>query len=214
MDALDRVRDAGTHLFDRVDAALLTLGAAPAHPVWALTRRLAVTPATAVRDVATLDAGELRRAADAVHRAEAERHARLDALPTRLAGAGTAARAYETTWRAMSESFGGHPDPLADTATHLDELADWVEAVRADVAVAVARCLGSREAVLIRRAVGAPDPEAIQAAADLGAYVLRTVATGLDEGWAVHQKWSGRLAEIRYVPPTPDTVHDGWIDVR
>src|SRR3982750_4109512 len=110
MDALDRVRDAGTHLFDRVDAALLTLGAAPAHPVWSLTRRLAVTPAPAARDVAALDATDLRRAADALHRAEAARHARVDALPPRLDGSGTPARAYETVWSALSAALSGPGD--------------------------------------------------------------------------------------------------------
>jgi len=73
---------------------------------------------------------------------------------------------------------------------------------------------GSREAVVIRRAAVAPDPEAVQAAADLGAYVLSTVATGLDEGWSLHQKWSGRLDEVRYVPPPVDQADQGWIDVR
>lgn len=218
MDVLDRVLASGADLLDRIDAALLTLGAPSEHPIWTLTRRVGATPATAVAQIAALSPDRLREPITALHR-EAEA-CRYDAasLPARLDSQGAAAEAYAIRRVDLIARLSDGSDALAgrlgSTAAYLDDAAGWVESSRRSVASALAACLGSREAVTLRAAPAA-DHSAIVAAADLGAHVLGEVARCIDAGWDVQQRWAGRLAEVRALRPTPlDLRQSGRVELR
>lgn len=116
---------------------------------------------------------------------------------------GPAAEAYGAAWSGLSAHLAGGPDTLTarldDTASYLDDVAAWVARTRRALAGTLAECLGSAEALALRMGSG---QEAV-AAATIGAHTLATAAELLDNGQALHDRWSGRLAELTYRPSVP-----------
>jgi hypothetical protein len=235
MDPLDRVGGAARDLCERIDATLMSLGAPAGHPVWSLLRRVGATTATAVSHVAATRPDETRAAAAALRRVATGRRTALDALPGRLEGRGAAVEAYAARAGEIADDLGvtGHGGRLDATVDYLDAVAAWIDASRHALARELAVCLGSREAVTLRAAGfrwpagsgwppgvagsdrAGPGGAAIVVAADLGTRVLRVIAAGVDEGWAVRSRFVGALAE--HVPATttvPDLRPGTHIDVR
>ncbi len=226
MDLLDRVHPVGRDLLDRVDATLSARGAPADHPVWPLLRRLGALPGALVGHLASVTAEALTGAADAVRgEADGYRH-RTDETPMPAAWRGPAADAYGGTWAGLSAHLAGTgPGTLAgrltDTAGYLDEVSAWLRRARRALAGTLAECLGSAEAVTLRCAPptgeltaawfasggigsGNVSPAAVaQAAATMGAHVLTTGGEVLDDGRALHDRWSPRLGELSYRPPVP-----------
>lgn len=193
MDLLDRVRPAADDLLGRVDAAFRMLGAPAGHPVWALMLRLGATPSDAVAHIVTLAPESLRETSAALRRSAGDWPATIASLPAGVDSRGIAAEAYAATRPVIAEGLGGLVDGLTDTSDYVDDVADWMARARRDLAGELAACLGSREALTLRSA--GVDHAAILAAAEIGARVLTTVSTSLDEGWQVRDKWSAALAE-------------------
>jgi hypothetical protein len=220
MDLLDRVYPVARELLDRVDATLLAGGAPADHPVWPLLRRLGALPGELVAHLAGVVPDGLTTPGDTLRQhATGYRH-RADEVPMPAAWRGPAADAYATSWSGLSAHLAGSgPDTLAgrltDTAGYLDDVAAWLGRSRRSVAGTVAECLGSAEALTLRSGSGdltpawfagsgTPSPSAVtRAAATIGAHLLATAAEVLDDGRAVHERWSGRLDELSYRPPAP-----------
>jgi len=87
-------------------------------------------------------------------------------------------------------------DGLDSTARYVGEVADWMAGTRRALAVEVATCLGSRQALALHgHAPGTPDHGVSVAAADIGARILATVTASLDAGWRVREACAPALAE-------------------
>jgi len=203
MDLLDRVYPIAEPVLDRVDGTLLSTGAPAEHQIWPLLRRLGALPGELVAHLAMITPAGLSGASDALRvHASGYRH-RVDEVPMPAAWRGPAAEAYGAAWSGLSGHLAGGPDTLTarldDTASYLDDVAAWVDRVRRVLAGTLAECLGSAEALALRTRSG---PEAV-AAATIGAHVLETTAELLDDGQALHDRWSGRLAELTYRPSVP-----------
>jgi hypothetical protein len=214
MDLLDRVYPIAAGLLDQVDSTLLTAGAPAGHPIWPLLRRLGALPGELVTQVVAVDPDGLTGAPDALlGYAEGYQH-RVDEVPMPAAWRGPAAEAYATAWVGLSAHLTGGPDTLTgrltDTARYLDEVAAWIGRVRRALAGTLAECLGSAEALALR---AGPGRKAV-AAATIGAYLLATTADVLDDGQALHDRWSGRLAELTYRPPAPAPAPAGTASLR
>lgn len=224
MDLLDRVYPAARELLDRVDATLLAGGAPADHPIWPLLRRLGALPGEVVAHLAGGAPGGLTETGDTLRQhADGYRH-RVDEVPMPAGWRGPAADAFGASWSGLSAHLAGSgPDTLAgrltDTASYVDDVAAWLGRARRAVAGSVAECLGSAEAITLHSAPGdltgawfagggagsgSPSPSAVtRAAATVGARLLATAAEILDDGRAVHDRWSGRLDELTYRPPAP-----------
>ena len=198
-DLLDRVIAPSGDLLDRVESVLIAGGIPDGHPVAVDLRRCGSLPADAVEYVRALDPGALRAlGADATTAAEAARHA-SDALPTAPASQGVVSTAMKVEWESLTVrlrdgSGAGAGTGLAArcerTAAGCEDLAAWAEAARADLAGALAACLGSAEAVLVRSAGAAPSPQACAAAADIAHRVLRSVSETITAGWERYADWA------------------------
>jgi hypothetical protein len=182
MDRLDELLDAAGPLLARVDEMLGTAGAPGEHPVWAELRRVRLLPGDATRAVAALRPAALGDAGSEL-RAEARTCAAVaDGLPPPEGWTGDASEAYDNARRLMADELGGGHDSLDErfeaTADLAEALSDWMRQTRAELAVALARVLGSGEAVTLTGGGGStPPPTAeILASADIGAHLLRTVA--------------------------------------
>jgi hypothetical protein len=204
MDLLDRVYPIAEPLLRQVDASLLGSGAPAGHPIWPLLRRLGALPGELVAHLATVTPAGLTGASDAVRgHASGYRH-RVDEVAMPAAWRGPAAEAYGAAWVGLSAHLAGGPDTLAgrldDTASFLDDVAAWVGRSRRALAGTLAECLGSAEALALRVGSG------VEAAATIGAHVLGTAAELLDDGQALHDRWSSRLTELTYRPPGPTSA--------
>lgn len=203
MDLLDRVYSMAGPVLDRVDGTLLSVGAPAEHQIWPLLRRLGALPGGLVAHLTTVTPAGLSGASDALRiHASGYRH-RVDEVPMPAAWRGPAAEAYGAAWSGLSAHLAGGPDTLTarldDTASYLDDVAAWVARTRRALAGTLAECLGSAEALALRMGSG---QEAV-AAATIGAHTLATAAELLDNGQALHDRWSGRLAELTYRPSVP-----------
>ncbi|HEY7176844.1 MAG TPA: WXG100 family type VII secretion target, partial [Micromonosporaceae bacterium] len=143
MDLLDRVYPTASDLLERVDQALLTLGAPPNHPIWAVMRTVGATPADAVGHFATLDSAPLQDAAQSVTSSTAEWHGIVAGLPQSIDSQGVAAEAYTNAWPGIATHLGDLATGLDDTAAYLRAAADWLARSRRSIAGTLAACLGS-----------------------------------------------------------------------
>jgi hypothetical protein len=184
MDRLDEVLTAAGSLLERVDEVLSGTGAPGGHDVWRELRRVRLLPGDAARAVAALHPTAILDAAPEL-RADARAYADLaDALPLAGSWSGEAAEAYEKARRSAAEHLNGGPGSLGHrmsaTADLADSLIGWMRRTRADLAAALADAMLSTEAVLLTTGDHPPSTLA-DAAAVIGARVLRTVADSYDE---------------------------------
>jgi hypothetical protein len=184
MDRLDEVLTVAGSLLDRVDEVLSGVGAPGGHDVWRELRRVRLLPGDAARAVAALHPTAILDAAPEL-RADARAYADLaDALPLAGSWSGAAADAYEKARRSTAEHLNGGPGSLGHrmsaTADLADSLIGWMRHTRADLAAALAEAMLSAEAVLLTTGDHPPSTLA-DAAAVIGARVLRTVADSYDE---------------------------------
>jgi hypothetical protein len=214
MDALDRLAGVGGDLLRRVDTVLIAGGAPAGDPLWALLRQVGALPGDVLEFGLKLGPEPLRVAA-AQLRADAERFAQRRArLSAGLDGGweGSAAEAFAARWGALAAYIGDGGDPgtvtgrLRATAAYCDALADWSQGLRVELAEAVARVVGSAEAVTIRadrRDDGDAPPPAVvlEAAARIGVRVLQPAAEAFGVARDLIARWSPELAELRYTEP-------------
>jgi hypothetical protein len=218
MDALDRLAPVARQLLAEVDSTLATLGAPATHPVWRALGSVAATPAAVVRSVAELRPALLRAAATGL-REQAQSYAQASA-PTDQYWAGAAATHFAATASALREHLAGdRPESLAgrlrDQASCLDNLADWQQALRDDVARALGTVISSRQAATLRSPPvrgGGPDAlAAVLAAADIAVVLLAVVEDAVVAGREVLRTIPAD--ELPFQPPIPSDplAHGGTI---
>jgi hypothetical protein len=233
MDLLFRVAPIAEGLLARVDSALLAAGAPAGHPIWPLLRRLGALPGELVTQLAAADVESLREAGQPLRELAKSYVDGVELMPGAAGWRGDAADAFGTQWRSLADHLAEGPRSLAgrlgQTASYLDDVAAWLAGARQAVAVALVECLGSIEAATVKalpasalgsgaaglasawlaadprsRTRGASPDLAIQAAASIGAHVLRAASAALDEGEELRSRWSGRLDELPFTPvPAP-----------
>lgn len=187
MDRLDRVIAEAAPLLRQVDDILTAGGAPPDHRVWVELRRVRLLPGDAARSVAALRPEELLDAAPGL-RADARAYGVLAAsLPGPGDWTGAAAEAYDTARRRAAEQLCGGATSLDARLEASADLADgivaWMRGARAAVADALARALGSAEAVILAESdADLASSRELDAAAQVGALVLRAVADGCVTG--------------------------------
>jgi hypothetical protein len=231
MDALTRLEPVGRPLLRTVDAVLDTLGAPPEHRVWPLLRRVGASPGDAVAAVATMRPDRLRPLA-AILRDQAGRY-EAAGLPTDPGWSGHAGTSYAVRAAALdahlrADGSGSLAGRLRAAAGYLDDVADWHQRSRDRVARALGAVLTSTQALTVTRDLtgGAPNgsapasylgsAKAVQASADIGAWLLEEVEAALDEGTAVGQRWAGSLSELPFAVPVDagPTAFDTTIEMR
>jgi hypothetical protein len=203
-DALDLLIGPGSDLLERVDAALIARGLPAGHPISELLHRLGALPMDALSATSARRAAPLRAAASELRQTAEAYERQRDRLAEPAGWAGAAGERFAAHQRALVTFLGGTADAtevslagrVRATAAYLDDVADWVDRSRLDMARAVAEALGSAEAVGLR---ATDDPGA---AAILGARVLAAAAAAYESGEALAGRWSGRLDEVPYHPPT------------
>jgi uncharacterized protein YukE len=209
-DMLDRVQVAASDLLSRVDVALGTYGAPPAHPVWVQARRVGATPGAAVAHFERLDAARLRDAADRLRSSASDVSAALADMPD-MTWAGAAAAAYAAKRDALDGFANAADDRWRATADQMKAVAEWVDGSRSRIARDLASCLASHEAVVVRTGDGA---QVALAAADLAERVLRSVAACVDDGWNVHAGWLGALDPAGWTEPVTDVGVPDRVEFR
>ncbi|GAA1804272.1 hypothetical protein HC028_04230 [Planosporangium flavigriseum] len=196
-DGLDRLLPPAATLLARVDAVLVAHGVPPAHPVTALLRKLGALPADVLDAISAWRPAPLRDAA-ADLRQTAEEYASLHGLLTAPAGwAGPTFEGFAAHQAALSEFLGepGLEGRLLATAAYLDEVAEWLDRSRGELARSVADALGSAEAVRVHASGDA------EAAVAIATRILEAAAEAYDRGQEIADRWAGRLDEISYRPP-------------
>jgi hypothetical protein len=234
MDALQRVEPAARELLARVDAAVIAHGAPEDHPLWPLLRRVAASPGETVAFFLAADPAPLRAAA-AHLRELAQRYAETP-VPTRPAWHGVAADAYTATAEALAAHLGNTGNDLdsmsgrlAETASYVEDVADWYAQARAAIAAALVEVLGCAQAVtvcagpdlaaglaeLARPFTATAARPALAAAADIGAHVLAPAVAALERGCELADRWAQRLAELAFhAPSAPATGLGTTIELR
>jgi hypothetical protein len=193
---LTRVWEHGGDLLHRIDAQLGVDGAAADHPVWERLRQVGALPGDVVEHFRWMDPAALLRAQDQmIDQAEAARVALAGISATSWRGAGAAA--FVNRWRHFAEFADGADERMADTAHFLAEAAQWIQRSRDELAVEMAACLGSREAVAIKVELNNRG-----AAADLAERILAAAASCLADGWRLRERWAQRLAEVPWREPS------------
>jgi hypothetical protein len=218
-DALSRIEPVARDLLARVDAALVAHGAPPDHALWSLLRRLHTTPGDAVAFFAARDDEPLRAAGAAV-RAEASGY-EAARIPDRVDWQGAVGDLYAAQAAALRAHLGDATRPaadsltgrLGDTASYVDEVADWWRESRGLMAAALAEVLTSAQAVTM--GAGSTD-DGLRAAADIGAHVLAAALRAHDAGHDLVGRWVGRLDEVPFRAPaiTGPAEFEATIDVR
>lgn len=206
MDALDQLAGPAAGLLNQVDDLLARAGAPADHPIWPLLRRLGVLPGEAVGALAALQPAPLAAAGPSLGALAREyEDARAD-LADGGSWEGAGAEAFAAYRASLAAYLADGPESmtgrLATTASYADALAEWVTQTRAVLARALADVLGSVEAVAVVTGAGSdPQPAAVQAAAEIGAWVLGGVAEAYDEAETLLHRWAPRLAELPYRAP-------------
>jgi hypothetical protein len=224
MDALARLEPVARDLMSRVDAALVTLGAPPHHPVWPLVRRLGTTPADAVAFLIEVDAGALRDAATALRR-QADAYEAAE-VPTDLPWRGSAGDAYAARSADLRRHLAGDGSmaggsmaggsmtggsmtagSMAGGSIAGGSMADRLRDTAAcadDVADWYARSR-NRLARTLAEVLTSAQAVAVRArstpgaeAADIGARVLSAVAAAVVDGEAVHRRWRPALGQLPF----------------
>lgn len=201
-DALDRLSSPGADLLGRVDAALLAHGVPTDHPVTGLLRRLGALPADALHAISMLRPAPLRAVASDLRRTAEAYERQRDLLTVPAEWDGTAAEEFAAHRAALAGLLRetGSPDEeslvgrLRATAGYLDDVAEWMDRSRGDLARSIADVLGSAEAVRVHASGD------VAAAATIGARVLTAAAQAHAGGQAISERWAGRLGEVSYRP--------------
>jgi hypothetical protein len=187
-DHLDHLLAPADALLHRVDELLAEAGAPAGHPVWTALRRVRLLPGDAVRAVAALRPAALADAEPALRARSREFAEAAAALPDPGGWTGEAADSYDARRNALAARLGDDPGGLAErlsaTADHAAMLTGWMTRRRRELAGVLADALGSAEAVALlpgADATGPPSPVEAQAAAQIAAWVLHTVADTYDE---------------------------------
>jgi hypothetical protein len=215
MDALARLAPVARPLLVEVDAALATLGAPAGHAVWRLLGSVGATPADLVAFVAELEPSRLLTAGTDLRRRAEEYDAAP--IPTDPAWEGETSLHYATTAAALREHAAGLAGRLRATASYVEGVAAWQQALRDELARALARVLASAQAVKVRlRGARPAEPAALTAAvgaaADIAAELLTVVARAAVASRDV-VRTAGSLDELAYRPPvhTQPARHDGTV---
>ncbi|MBM2618027.1 hypothetical protein JIG36_20945 [Actinoplanes sp. LDG1-06] len=198
MDRLDQVLDSAIPLLKRAEDVIGAAGAPPGHPVWGQLRLVRLMPADAAHAVAALRPEALAEAEPEL-RADARACAEAAVLPPPGEWEGEAAEAYDDLRRRTAAHLSGGDDSLDErfeaTADLAAALHDWMTRTREHLAAALADALISAEALTLTAAASHPPlPAETAAAADLTAYVLRTIAADYAEAEEL-LAGSQRLAE-------------------
>jgi hypothetical protein len=186
MDRLNELLETARPLLRRVDETLTIAGAPADHSVWGELRRVRLLPGDAARAVAALRPADLVEAAPEL-RADARACVTLaDGLPPPDDWTGDAADAYDEVRRRMAAQLSGGDESLDErleaTADLAEALREWMEQARTDLSVTLADILNSSEAMTLARPAAAPQPtpQETEAAADIAAHLLHTVANTYD----------------------------------
>ncbi len=206
-DLLARVWPHAARLLGQIDAAIERDGAPGTHPLWQRMRAVGAMPAEAVEHWVWLDPQALLGARDLV-RTEAEAMEGVVSRARTVSWHGAGATAFRTRFAHLAEYTEGADHRLADTAGFLAALATWIQHTRDEIAMEVAACLGSREAVQVTTEL-----QAGTAAADLAERVLAVIESGIDSGWRLRDEWSDRLAEVTWREPPVDQVEAIHLEV-
>jgi hypothetical protein len=197
-DVLDRLADPAGEMLARVDDTLMAHGLPAGHPIVDLLRRLGALPADAAHAISAQDPAPLRAAGSELRHHADGYDVRLDTAP---GWEGPAADGYAAGRSAVQAHLAGSADRLRATAAYLDDVADWIDASRRALAYALADALGSEEAVRLR-------DRDVEAAATIGARILRAVDEAHEAGRDLARRWAGRLDEVPYDsgpgPGSPD----------
>jgi len=214
-DALDRLAAPGADLLDRVDRVLVTHGLPTDHPIIDLLRRLGALPTDAFRAISGLRPAPLRAAATELRRT-ADGYARQrDLLATPVEWTGVAGEQFAVYRAGLVGHLGetgetggpGLVGRLYATAGYLDDVADWADRSRLDMARALADVLGSAEALRLCAATSVNN-ESTDAAA-VGSRVLSAAAGAHASGLAIAERWAGALDEVPYQLPTAGSTAAG-----
>lgn len=218
MDPLDHLAGPSAELLARVDALLVDAGAPANHPIWALLRRLGALPGDAVGTVDALRSAPLAAAAPPLRELIREYDVVRASLAEGGSWEGAGADAFAAQRGALATYLAGGEESLtgrlATTASYAEALAEWVAQSRDRLARTLAEVLGSAEAVAVVTGgattpstgahdgdQGATQARAGQAAAEIGARVLATVAEAYDQAEALLHGWAAGLAELPYRAP-------------
>ena len=181
MDRLDEVLATAGPLLRRVDEVLTAAGAPAEHDVWRELRRVRLLPADAAQAVSALRPEAFLDAVPEL-RAGARVCAEIAAtLPSPGDWAGDAADAYDELRSRYAAHLSGGDDSLDErleaTADLAQALTDWMATTRDDLAAALTTVLASGEALALTAAPAFPPTGTeIEAAADVAAHLLRTIA--------------------------------------
>jgi uncharacterized protein YukE len=213
-DALDRLAEPGADLLERVDAALLAHGFPAGHPIADLLRRLGALPADALDAIAALRPAPLRTAASELRQTLDGCQRQHDLLPP-PEWTGSAGDRFATLQAALTGFLGETAAAGRATVAYLDDVVEWMAQARSATARTLADVLGSAEAIALRAGAADRAGGVALAAATVGARFLATAVEVHDAGRVVAERWSGRLDEVSYRPPTgqPSIANLGQLDL-
>jgi hypothetical protein len=224
MDPLDRLAAPAADLLGRVDDLLADGGAPADHRIWPLLRHLRTLPGPATGAICALRPAPLAAAGTAARTLLTEYDHTGTALRGELPWQGAGAEAFAAHREALAAHLDGAGESLVErltaTAGFADAVADWISRTRLGLARTLAVALGSAEAVTLvtgdaGRATGidtgigagigagaGPAP-GVEAAAELGARVLGTIAAAYEEAEALAHRWPVTPTELAYRPAAP-----------
>jgi ABC-type transporter Mla subunit MlaD len=159
MDLLDQIHPASRDLLDRVDATLLAAGAPDDHRIWPLLRRVGALPGEVTGQLAATTPEGLAAAAVPLRERADGYQASVASVPAVAAWRGPAAEGFAAQWSTLSGHLAGDDETMAgrlrDTVRFLDDVTGWLTRARRELAGALAECLGSAQAAVVRALPGA-----------------------------------------------------------
>jgi uncharacterized protein YukE len=208
-DLLARVWPHAEDLLHRIDAQVRIDGAPADHPVWDLVRRVGALPSAAIEHFLWLEPAPLRRAREQMlDEAESAQAALSQVRGVAWEGAG--ANAFRDRWAGLVQFADAVDQRFIATAEFLADVAQWMQHSRDELAIEMAACLGSREAMAIK-----VDLDHRTAAADLAERILAAAASCLDQGWDLRAQWADRLGDVPWRKPSgPGVVSVTHLEVR
>ncbi|NJC69217.1 hypothetical protein HC031_05715 [Planosporangium thailandense] len=212
-DVLDQVIAPGADLIERVDAALMAHGIPTDHPVTGLMRRVGALPADVLSAATGWRPTALRATASDLRRTAAGYERQRDLIAAPAPWEGAAGEEFAAHRAALVAFIGETGEPteaslagrLRATGDYLDDVAEWMERARRNLAHAVAEALGSAEAVALHAGGDA------LAAATIAARVLTAASEVYADGDDLTRRWAGRLDQIGYRPPATIAPSSGAI---
>jgi hypothetical protein len=127
-----------------------------------------------------------------------------------VAWEGAGANAFRDRWAGLVQFADAVDQRFIATAEFLADVAQWMQHSRDELAIEMAACLGSREAMAIK-----VDLDHRTAAADLAERILAAAASCLDQGWDLRAQWADRLGDVPWRKPSgPGVVSVTHLEVR